>query len=94
MPVPKRKVSKSRRDKRSANKGLKVKAVMSCHNCSEAISPHQACGACGFYKGVKIFATKADRAVKRGKARADKNAKKSAAPKPAASQEAPEQQSK
>ncbi len=66
MPVPKRKRSRARRDKRFANKGYKVKAVASCQNCSEVLMPHQACKACGHYKGVKVLTTKQDRAVKRG----------------------------
>ena len=74
MPVPKRKVSKSRRDKRSSNKGIKVKAITSCANCQEALAPHQACFACGFYKGEKILTTKVDRALRRGKIREEKQA--------------------
>ena len=56
MPVPKRKRSKSRRDKRFANKGLEVKTFMSCAQCSAPTLPHQVCATCGFYKGVKIMA--------------------------------------
>ncbi len=65
MPVPKRKTSKSRRDKRQANKGLEAKAFIFCSNCSEPSMPHQACMHCGFYKGVKVLSTKIDRVVKR-----------------------------
>ena len=66
MPVPKRKRSRARRDKRFANKGIKVKALTECQNCKAPLPTHQACPACGFYKGVKVMATKADRAVRRG----------------------------
>ena len=65
MPVPKRKTSKSRRDKRQANKGIKPKAFTFCSNCSEPTMPHQVCMTCGFYKGVKVIATKLDRGLKR-----------------------------
>jgi len=65
MPVPKRKRSRARRDSRFANKGLKVKAIASCLNCKDPIVPHTACKKCGFYKGIKVLVTKADRAVKR-----------------------------
>ena len=65
MAVPKRKTSKSRRDSRSANKGIKAKAFTYCSNCETPIMPHQACMHCGFYKGVKVFATKLDRTEKR-----------------------------
>ena len=65
MPVPKRKVSRSRRDKRSAGKGLKEKSFTLCTNCEEPLMPHQACLACGFYRGRKVLTTKADRVVAR-----------------------------
>jgi large subunit ribosomal protein L32 len=65
MGVPKRKRSRPRRDKRHANKGIKPKSVTACTNCAAPLATHQACRDCGFYKGAKILATKADRAVKR-----------------------------
>ena len=65
MPVPKRKRSRARRDSRFANKGIKVKAITGCANCKDPIVPHTACKNCGFYKGIKVLVTKADRKVKR-----------------------------
>lgn len=65
MPVPKRKVSKSRRDKRQANKGITPQIVSACGNCTEPILPHQACATCGFYKGKKVLTTKAERMAQR-----------------------------
>ncbi|MFC1842149.1 50S ribosomal protein L32 [Candidatus Dependentiae bacterium] len=76
MPVPKRKRSRSRRDKRFANKGMEVKAITECKNCKEPIAPHKVCSKCGFYKGKKVMETKIDRAIKRGKDRQAKMAKK------------------
>jgi len=76
MPVPKRKRSRPRRDKRFANKGIKVKAITECKNCNVPISPHEVCGSCGFYKGKKVMETKIDRAIKRGKDRQAKMASK------------------
>ena len=78
MPVPKRKLSRSRRDKRSANKGIKPKAISACLTCQEPIAAHQACTACGYYKGVKILKTKADRVHVRGQEREAKEVKKRA----------------
>ncbi len=75
MPVPKRKRSHSRKYKRFANKGIKVKAIVQCQNCSEPIIPHSACQKCGFYKGVKVMATKLDRIFKRAEMREAKKAK-------------------
>lgn len=69
MGVPKRKRSRQRRDKRFANKGVKVKALATCSNCSEPLATHQACKNCGFYKGAKVLTTKKERLVKRGQAR-------------------------
>lgn len=76
MPVPKRKRSRPRRDKRFANKGMKVKAIAVCQNtsCALPLSPHTACAGCGFYKGVKMLSTKQDRLVKRAESREKKAA--------------------
>lgn len=65
MPVPKRKVSRARKGKRSANKFIKAKAFCACSNCQAAILPHQACRYCGFYKGVKVTVTKAEKTSKK-----------------------------
>ncbi len=85
MPVPKRKRSKSRRDKRFANKGLEVKTFTACPQCSAPTMPHQVCATCGFYKGIKIMATKLDRNIKRVEVRTAQAKSKQAAQ---ASQEA------
>lgn len=65
MPVPKRKTSKARRDKRQSCKFIRPKALTLCANCKDPLNPHQACARCGFYKGRKVFATKLDRTLKR-----------------------------
>ncbi len=89
MPVPKRKRSRSRRDKRFANKGIKVKAITVCNNCQDPIVPHIVCRNCGFYKGIKVMATKMDRAVKRAEMRQAKEAAKTEQQKAAPEQEKP-----
>ncbi len=76
MPVPKRKRSRSRRDKRFANKGFVIKAFTECRNCQEPLMTHQACAKCGFYKGNKVMDTKIDRALKRAEVRKAKGAQK------------------
>lgn len=80
MPVPKRKTSKSRRDKRQSCKFIRPKAFTACSNCSECLNPHQACLRCGFYKGRKIITTKLDRTVRRASARHEAHARATAAP--------------
>lgn len=72
MAVPKRKVSRARRDKRSANKGLKPLPMTYCGEgaCKGAPKlPHEVCPVCGFYKGKKVLRTKADRSLSRGEKR-------------------------
>ncbi|MFH0898078.1 MAG: 50S ribosomal protein L32, partial [bacterium] len=78
MPVPKRKVSKARRNKRCANKGLKPRVVAKCQTCQEALVPHSACTACGHYKGKKILRTKSDRMHLRSKKQEAEDVKKRA----------------
>lgn len=56
MAVPKRKVSKARRDKRrSAVWKLDAPALCKCSNCGEFTSPHKVCKNCGYYKGVEVI---------------------------------------
>ena len=76
MPVPKRKRSKARRDKRFANKGIQPKAISGCLTCQAPIVPHTVCKECGYYKGKKILKTKTDRMYARGQVRQAKEAKK------------------
>lgn len=78
MPVPKRKRSRARRDKRFANKGMDVSSVGSCPNCNNHIASHVVCANCGFFKGRKIITTKADRQVKRVEKKALVQSRKSA----------------
>lgn len=76
MPVPKRKRSRTRRDKRFANKGISVIEAAVCPTCKEPRSSHQVCTNCGHYKGVKIMQTKTDRMLKRGASKQAKQARK------------------
>ena len=69
MPVPKRKTSRSRRDKRQSCKFIRPQIVAQCKNCSEATLPHKVCSSCGFYKGRKIMTTKKEREVRRKEVR-------------------------
>lgn len=72
MAVPKRKVSRSRRDMRSANKGITPLPFSYCHEGScegTPRMPHQVCALCGFYKGKKVIRTKLDRALSRNEVR-------------------------
>lgn len=54
MAVPKKKVSKSRRNMRRAHDGLKSVSYAECTNCGELKRPHHVCAACGHYDGREI----------------------------------------
>ena len=85
MPVPKRKVSKSRRDKRSSTWALKKQSVALCFSgaCDgEPKQPHQVCLKCGFYKGKKVLTTKQDRALSRAESRKADTARRGTAEQP------------
>lgn len=60
MAVPKRKTSKSKRDKRRTHQKLDAPNVASCPECGEAVQPHHACPSCGVYKGRNVIETKTD----------------------------------
>ena len=56
MAVPKRKVSKARRDKRrSAHWKLETPGIVACPNCGAYHLPHRACKACGMSKGRAVL---------------------------------------
>ena len=78
MPVPKRKHSRARRDKKHANKGLDVKTFTSCTNCNVAKAPHIVCKECGFYNGKKVLRTKSDRGLVRDELRKVQETKRKA----------------
>jgi len=79
MPVPKRKRSRARRDKRFANKAMKIQAITACANCQAALATHTACKQCGFYKGVKIMTGTVERQAKRSQAKKAKETSQQAA---------------
>ena len=54
MPNPKRRHSKTRRDKRRTHYKAFPAAVSSCPQCGSVKRPHHACPECGYYNGRKI----------------------------------------
>lgn len=56
MAVPKRRVSKTRRDKRRSSVWkLSAPAFSKCSQCGQLMVPHRVCGNCGYYKGREII---------------------------------------
>jgi large subunit ribosomal protein L32 len=51
MPLPKRRHSRSRRDKRRANDKLDMVNLSVCPQCKMPKKPHKVCPHCGYYKG-------------------------------------------
>ncbi|MDA8139054.1 MAG: 50S ribosomal protein L32 [Desulfobacteraceae bacterium] len=60
MALPKRKISKSRRDKRRTHQKIEAPNLATCAECNEPILPHHACPNCGAYKGRTAIETDKD----------------------------------
>jgi large subunit ribosomal protein L32 len=58
MAVPKRKVSKARRNSRRANWKLTAPNLSTCSKCGELVMSHRACKACGTYKNKVVLEVK------------------------------------
>ncbi len=54
-PLPKRKLSSGRRDRRRAHDALKASNSVACPNCGEPRLPHRVCPKCGFYQGREVL---------------------------------------
>ena len=56
MAVPKRKVSRARRDKRRSSVWkLAEPTLVKCPQCGELTEPHKVCDNCGYYKGKEVI---------------------------------------
>lgn len=56
--LPKRKISKGRRDRRRSHLALTAVKLISCPQCHELRLPHRVCPSCGNYKGVEVIQVK------------------------------------
>jgi large subunit ribosomal protein L32 len=54
MAVPKRRISKTRRDKRRSHHNAGAVALNTCNHCKQPKPSHQLCPHCGYYAGVEI----------------------------------------
>lgn len=54
-PLPKRRVSKARRDRRRTHDVLSLKHLVPCDNCGEYKVAHRVCHACGHYNGREVI---------------------------------------
>ena len=61
MAVPKRKVSKARRDtRRSSTWKLELPGMTKCPKCGEFVRTHRVCKSCGYYKGQEVVKVEND----------------------------------
>jgi large subunit ribosomal protein L32 len=58
MAVPKKKISKSRRDMRRSHLALVPVNTVGCSNCGESRLPHHLCATCGTYNGRQVLKDK------------------------------------
>ncbi|GAB4481291.1 MAG: 50S ribosomal protein L32 [Anaerolineae bacterium] len=53
--LPKRKLSKGRRDRRRLHDQITLTRLVECENCGELKMPHRVCKRCGTYRGRTII---------------------------------------
>ncbi|MDR2268099.1 MAG: 50S ribosomal protein L32 [Holosporaceae bacterium] len=58
MAVPKKKISKSRRDMRRSHLALVAVNFVQCSNCGSSRLPHHICATCGMYNGRRVLEDK------------------------------------
>ena len=54
-PLPKRKVSRRRKNNRRSHDALSLKHLVRCESCNSYKPAHQVCPACGKYNGQTVF---------------------------------------
>ena len=59
MPVPKKRMSRSRRGMRRSHDALAAPAYNECPQCHEFKRPHHVCPHCGYYKDKEVIEVEA-----------------------------------
>jgi large subunit ribosomal protein L32 len=57
MAVPKKKISKAKRNSRRAHDRARMPKFSTCPQCHEPVLPHHMCAQCGSYRGKTIIKT-------------------------------------
>lgn len=66
-PLPKRKLSKGRKNRRRSHYNLKPTTLEVCTQCKELKMPHRVCPNCGTYNGAQVVDVQAREARKNRK---------------------------
>jgi len=64
VAVPKRKISRTNRDKRRTHDGIKLLNITECPRCHSKKIAHHVCIACGYYKNSEIISQEKDKKAK------------------------------
>ena len=75
MAVPKRKTSKSKRDKRRTHHKLKLLSIVECPRCHSKKISHRVCENCGYYAEHEIIIFE-EKGKEKGKAKGKAEGKK------------------
>lgn len=59
--LPKKKVSKGRRDRRRSHDALKALHLVECPQCHTLRQPHRVCPSCGYYRGEEVVKVKEEK---------------------------------
>jgi len=54
MAVPKRRISRTRRDKRRTHHKVGIRQTTVCDHCKQPKVAHRVCPHCGYYRGVEV----------------------------------------
>lgn len=60
-PLPKRKISYGRRNRRRAHDALKPPELVLCPDCGAPALPHRVCPSCGIYRGRQVVEIKEEK---------------------------------
>ena len=61
MPLPKRRFSRSRRDKRRTQLHLTAPSLGKCPQCGATVPSHRICPSCGYYRGRAVVSVSSDK---------------------------------
>ncbi len=54
MAVPRKKVTRSKRDMRRSHDAVRAASYVECANCGELKRPHHLCTSCGYYREREV----------------------------------------